>query len=97
MGRRLSTREMKALAVLSKDRRRYLIKDQFPPDIGKRTLEGLVGLGLAEIGPSIRYPGKMGYKITADGWRAQFGLSFQEVIESERRVRPLTVMHWPIE
>jgi hypothetical protein len=93
----LTAREVKALEVLGTDRRDFLIKGQFPRNVGDQTLDGLVDLGLAEKGPSARYSGEIGYRITADGWRAQFGMSYEEIMASGKAVKPLRPMRWPIE
>jgi hypothetical protein len=95
-GRELTLQERKALEVLSGDHPDYRIKGQFPPGIGKQTLEALVALGLAEKGPSKRFNGEEGYKITADGWRAQFGMSYEDIVASGKPMLPLGVMRWPI-
>jgi hypothetical protein len=93
----LTQRETKALQALGDDRRDFLIKGQFPRNIGEKTLEGLVEIGLAEKGPSARYHGEIGFRITADGWRAQFGMSYEEIMASGKPIKPLSMMRWPIE
>ncbi|MBR0938222.1 hypothetical protein [Bradyrhizobium jicamae] len=60
----LNARERKALGRLTEGMGRdFLIKGQFA-GIGDKTLATLVELGLAETGPSKRYCGEIGWRIT---------------------------------
>lgn len=92
----LNARERKALAHISFDHNDFIIKGKLPAGIGQKTLEGLVTLGLLEKGPSQRYYGQTGYKVTPDGWRCMYGQTYEEIMAPpERTVHPLRVWRWP--
>ncbi|MGE0651702.1 MAG: hypothetical protein AB7P12_08125 [Alphaproteobacteria bacterium] len=91
----LTARERKVLDKLSFDHGKFLIKGQFPTGCaGDVTLNNLVRLGLAETGPSERYYGTMGWRITDDGWRCMYGKSYAEIMTGGQH-RPLRVWSWP--
>jgi len=94
----LNARERKALNHLSLDHRDFIIKGQFPVGIGKETLETLVNLGLAEIGPSKRFSGDVGWRITDDGWRCMYGETLDEIRTKPEGTKsyPFRVWRWPM-
>lgn len=91
----LKSRERKALQKLSFEREKYLIPGQLP-GIGETTMANLVKLGLVEVGESKRYPGCMGWKITADGWRCMYGKTYEEIMSAGVPARELRVWQWPL-
>jgi len=95
--RLLTNRERKALERLSLDRSEFLIKEKFPRGVAAGTLDGLVEIGLAERGPSTRYPGLEGYRIAPDGWRAMYGKTYAEIMQDGTPVHPLRAMRWPLD
>ena len=96
MSKVLGARERKALDKLSFDHRDFLIKGQLT-GIGTTTLASLVSLGLAETGPSQRYYGEIGWRITDDGWRCMYGKTLGEIMApGGSPVRPLRIWQWPL-
>lgn len=93
----LSARERTALDKLSLDHGDYLIAGQLV-GIGKVTMSRLVDLGLAEVGPSERYYGELGWRITSDGWRCMYGKTYEEIMAPGALPSyPLRVWRWPSE
>ncbi len=97
MSRILNARERRALDVLSFDQRDFVVKGALPAGIGLKTLEGLIELGLIETGPSNRFYGATGYRITPDGWRCMFGMTYEEIMAQPEgtKTHPLRVWRWP--
>jgi hypothetical protein len=93
----LNPRERRTLDKLSFDRS-VLIKGQFSVgEGGHKTMESLVGLGLAKTAPSDRFPGDIGWRITPDGWRCMYGKTYEEIMApGGSPVRPLKVWRWPL-
>src|SRR3954471_24874193 len=95
MSRVLNPRERKALETLSFYHRNFLIKGELV-GIGAKTLESLVGLGLAEVGQSERNYGQTGWRITPDGWRCMCGNTYEEIMApGGKPMLPLKVWRWP--
>jgi len=93
----LSARERTALDKLALEHTDFLIAGQLV-GVGKITMARLVDLGLAEVGPSQRYYGEQGWRITSDGWRCMYGKTYEEIMApGEPPVRPLRVWIWPRE
>jgi hypothetical protein len=91
----LNARERNALNKLSGEHHDFLIKGQLS-GVGTTTLASLVELGLAETGPSKRYYGEIGWRITPDGWRCMYGKTIEEIMApGGGPVRPLKVWKWP--
>ena len=97
MSRILTSREKRALEILSHDKNEFLIKGQISGGVGQKTLDDLVTMGLIEKGPSTRFRNVSGYRITDDGWRALYGMTYDEIMASEKPVRLLRVPKWPPE
>src|SRR5262245_17545268 len=95
MARRLNTRERKVLDKLQFDHGDFHIKGKLPAGFGVKTLEGLVELGLVEMGQSERHYGHTGYRITPNGWRAMYGMTFAEIMARGTKTYPLKVWSWP--
>lgn len=74
MDEKLSARERKALETMDLCWYRFEIVGKLP--VGKITLDRVVERGLAEIGPSPRQPGVMGWAITEAGRRALYGKAY---------------------
>jgi hypothetical protein len=89
----LTAYERKALNHLSLNAGDYLVKWQFPTGIGRKSLDTLVRLGLAETGPSTRNHGESGWKITDDGWRCIYGKTM--ALDAAAPANPLPVWKWP--
>ncbi len=91
----LNARERKAIDKLSFEHRDFLIKGQLT-GIGTATLASLVNLGLVETGPSQRYYGEIGWRITPDGWRCMYGKTYEDIMKpGGSPVRPLRTWSWP--
>lgn len=94
----LNKREKLALWKLSTEggRTDFLIAGQLV-GIGKVTLAHLVELGLAQVGPSDRYYGGSGWRITDDGYRAMYGMTHAEImaLPDGSTVTELAVWSWP--
>jgi hypothetical protein len=95
----LNSRERNGLEKLTEDPigKDYLIKGQLT-GVGHVTLASLVELGLAETGPSKRYYGEMGWRITHDGWRCMYGETVAEMMAKPSDVKryPFLVWKWPV-
>lgn len=95
MARILTARERNGLEKLTEDpiNTDFLIKGQLT-GVGHLTLASLVELGLAETGPSKRYYGEAGWRITDDGWRCMYGKTLREM-EGTGPHYPLKIWRWP--
>lgn len=95
MSRILTAKERNGLEKLTEDpiSKDFLIKGQLT-GVGHATLAALVELGLAETGPSTRYYGEMGWRITDDGWRCMYGRTLAEMSRGGP-YHPLRVWRWP--
>lgn len=94
----LNKRERDALWKLSTEggRTEFMIAGQLV-GFGKVTLQRLVDLGLAEVGPSERHYGENGWRVTENGYRAMYGMSHAEVMALPEgyQVHELRVWSWP--
>jgi hypothetical protein len=93
MTRILNARERKALDKIAFDHRNFHIRGELV-GIGTVTLDALVDLGLLETGPSQRYDGEIGWRVTPDGARCMYGKTFDEM-KGSGPYHPLTVWSWP--
>jgi hypothetical protein len=92
----LNARERKALDKIAFDHRNFHIKGELV-GIGAVTLAALVDLGLLETGPSQRYYGEIGWRVTPDGWRCMYGKTIEEIMApGGPPVRPLKLWQWPL-
>jgi len=92
----LTSRERKALDRLSLDRTEFVIKGELPAGIGEQSLNTLVSLGLAELGPG-RF-GETGWRMTPDGWRCMYGKTYEEIMApGAGKSYPLRGWRWPPE
>jgi len=92
----LNKAERRALEKMGFECGVFLMKGQFSSGVGITTLDELVGLGLAEKGRSERYPGAVGWRITADGWRCMYGATYQDIRKpSAKPLLPLRIWRWP--
>lgn len=94
----LNKRERAALWKLSTEGGRddFLIAGQLV-GIGKVTIQRLVDLGLIEAGPSERYYGETGWRVTDNGYRAMYGMTHGEIMAMPdgQQVLELAVWSWP--
>ncbi|HYM99628.1 MAG TPA: hypothetical protein VET25_07780 [Aestuariivirgaceae bacterium] len=97
MGRILDARERGVLDALQLDHSKFQIKAALPFGIGRKTLDGLVNLGLLEMGPSKLHYGQVGYRLTPNGWRTMYGMTYEEIMAQPagKGVRPLRVWSCP--
>ncbi len=99
MPKLLSTRERKLLIgfLAEADHGRYVAISQLKgaAALGKSSLAELVKLGLVDQGPADKSPKEVGYRLNPDGFLALHGLTFEEVKEDGRQIRPLKVLQWP--
>lgn len=97
MTRVLNARERNALDKLSFDHDDFVVKGHLPRGIGIKTLENLLRLGLISKGPSKRYHGQTGWRITPDGWRCMYGQTYEEIMApGGEPALPLSVWRWPL-
>ena len=94
----LNKRERDALWKLSTEggRTEFLIAGQLV-GYGRVTLGRLVDLGLLETGPSDRFFGETGWRVTDNGYRAMYGLTYAEImaLPEGSKVDELAVWSWP--
>jgi hypothetical protein len=93
VSRILNARERKALDKISFDHRNFYIKGELV-GIGTVTLDALVDLGLLETGPSQRYYGEIGWRVTPNGTRCMYGRTFDEM-KGPGPYHRLRVWSWP--
>lgn len=74
MEQKLNARDRKALETMDLCWYKFEIVGKLP--VGRITLDRLVERGLAEVGPSSRQPGAMGWAITEKGKRALYGKAY---------------------
>jgi hypothetical protein len=92
----LNARERRALADATLGDPDFIIEGNFPSGVGKGTLDKLVELGLFQTGPSKRYHGEIGWRMTDDGWRCMYGKTHSEMMASCVRHHPLPIWSWPL-
>ena len=104
MSYRLTDREVKALeaaefecGLLQGD---FVIKAKLGPNIGKKTVDNLVSIGLLELGFSTHHNEGDCIRITKDGLRCLYGgLIWEEIheqIKEGQQYHPPLQKHWPV-
>ena len=95
MSRILDSRERGVLDALRSDPSSYQTKDALLFGIGRKTLDGLVNLGLLETGAPRFDTRQLGYRLTPNGWRTIYGMSYEEMLAQSKHARPLRVWSYP--